>query len=1004
MKRVIIQLMIPGGDRVKIVYKLVFVLCCVMLFWGCTDQKDNEKTPTSEQVNYTYEEFYGDLVIYEYYLDYLIDPTDDPVILSSSETSFLLGLNSDESAQNIYREELLSLRNQFEYTHKQDTYKENLSRTLLYIKSVREALGDQYQIPMNTSFSPLYLPNATFTFAKSIKGYIYIETIIENTHTFIKLGFNQHRLDYQELIYEDTTHSSPKDDSSLSYQYYKFLEYNESILIDYTEQQTSINYTNIETSENWLLKSGINVLNEPYANLFGYDLVKYDPKTNVEMHLQVLGDSIFNEEYIIYDEHGWVYRYKNRHLTDDTVQLNMNIIMANGWDYTTLEQTMLEHTTLGLYMSDGSNIYEGPLSFTSNQYEVSLDLGILLSQDEPLSDDLLSLESYGLYMDHPKANVDFLDNIKIDDIEKIKSALLPIGMNVFADNLHNELFFFMDETIKQRLETEDSFIPIDIPYGDYKSYENALLQFSKQLQIEPNYVMGGSFTVSITNQNGKKLFSASTFEQQWFDLNAMFFKHVYYGDGIDTGYYIDGTHGNLIDYQTTGTAIHYQVLDSQATTLNFMEAYADYMTTENTNSIYEVKKIDDTTFELKVFANTMMVDDISIVSFYENMGIYGLSGQEIIILVHFNEDYTDFTETFTLTNLWASIDGQTYPVILESFIRMNIESFDDIDLPIDKPNATMNLTHELDAPFFIKGIHNSRYEITPGTQYLHLWLEYGEYQLDISNSYPLDIRILDEQGKIIDVDHRFKISKRGLYVVELTSSERFFTDISIKENSFVHYQVIDLNLEDGVIETSIDLQGTSLYTIKVPSSSEDRVLMILPMFNNGSSIEKIYLMQDYPRLDYHDTCTIDPTLETQHPCYFVIPANTIQYISLNGIYQGDLNLSYSYSRTHEGDITENDLMNEWLLAFPTWINDDDRDINIQFTIYETGYYELQTIYKQWLPSVQYATLIDSYGQILHYDWDHSMYLESGTYTVLYHVVSDTGSVKVLCIPTLIKQE
>lgn len=230
-----------------------------MLLFGCTNNQDIDNPLVLEQINYTYEEFYADLYLYELYFELITQVSDDPIILSNSSSLEISQLTSNMALETVYREDVLARHNQMDFNRLNNHYQANLEQTLSHLRFIRHALGDQSQIPMNRTFSPLLLPDASFTFVKSSKGYIYIKTIIDNEYTFLKLGFNQHGLDYQELVYIDTLNRSINENLDLSYQYFKFLENKESIYIDHNEQQTSIDYSNLRTGEMWTLQSGIDV-------------------------------------------------------------------------------------------------------------------------------------------------------------------------------------------------------------------------------------------------------------------------------------------------------------------------------------------------------------------------------------------------------------------------------------------------------------------------------------------------------------------------------------------------------------------------------------------------------------------------------------------------------------------------------------------------------------------------------------------------------------------------
>jgi len=987
---------------------LLMTLLFTFLFmiYGCKDQNEDSNLPKNL---FSFEDFYSDFLIYEEHLNSIVNQHEAPREARKASVRTTDTSSIDEWLVTILREDILASHYASTFDKVNDTYYQHLLTTKDLVQIIKAAISGNENIELNQDFIPSSLSGATFKFVKSSEGYILIDALMGTTHTYLKLSLNDNLLDYQQFTYYyDLNQESLGTDLHLNYNYFKFLENKEAIYINQGESNAHLSYVNIELDEEFSISVGSEIIESEEPETKGYTISRFDRETNSQTYLSIVDGDIVGETYDIFDEYGGVYRYDDHDMNDDQIRLQVNFVTATGWDYVIASDSNDEEIDIatGVFLNDGTKIYDEWFNYTYTPTYGHLGLWIELTSKEDLTDDLFSLNQYQMNLDHPKASLEFFNQVDLDHFYEIQELFQIENLDMFAEDLEQELYQYIDEDIRLALEGKNNPDVPAVPLGDVDPYMEAMALFNEHFEAQPQYVSQGSTTLNLKDDEGRIVSSTSVTEYSIFNLDDLYFRYLQTSSGIEYSYDIDGTKGNLVIYEAEGPASRYHIISDQATEESFMSAYNDVFGDEEKNSINRIKQINDTTFELYLYADHLKIGGIRLVILYEQMGISGLSGQELKINVEFSNDFKSYQETMTISDLSVTVDNQTYTIETESEYILSIEEPLFYISPMDQSYYDFYLPKDMNDALITKGLHNDRYVLEKGAQYLHLWLSPGEYSVDVYEDY-LDtiVKIYDEAGNELVYDGRFAVTNEGLYIVEIRSSIKQSTDIYVRENPAPKFIDFYFDEVDGILEESLDNDGYAFYSIHVPASDQDRLLVLEPYFIDILEPDSLLLI-DIAIEDqyYYDDCIIDPTLDNQDTCYFWIPKTVDLVMGLTGDYKGVFGISYHYL----------DIPEETTFPIYSWddlqtspiilLTNDQQETLINFTITEAGSYELSMYYKNIFHSYQDATLYDKNGSILAIDWNHLMFLQAGDYSINLHITDEFGSVLVVCIPTMVQHE
>jgi hypothetical protein len=997
---------------------LVFVMLFIALsFLGCnsteetTSQVTNQTgdittTETNNNNQFTISDFYNQFSDYKEHIDSILSNhvVEQSASFRQNITELSLKEMNNEYTETYTREEILDAHYNANFDLVNEDYIEQLINTELFMSDILELLENQEDIPLFEPFHPEGDTSVTYEFIIPEAGYILIDALYNNTHLYLKMGLNDDLLDYQELHYYYSGDSlSPKDSIEMTFNYFKFLEDKEAVYVNYLGDSASLRYTNIQDDEQFVVSKGDNIIEESEYEQSGYVLNVYDREANVRSYLQVIGDEIIGETYDVFDEYGLVYRYDNYDYNDGVKALQINIATATEWDYVVASEYSNDEIDelTGIFLNDGTKLFDGRFSCTYTPNYGFVGIWLELNESVEITNEFFRLNQYGMNLDHPKANIEFLNQIKLDNIEIIKNQLQIDNLDFFAEDLHQQLYNYIDLDIRDDLEGNNKE-PIETT-GDVEEFLDALEQFNNNLNETSSYQTNNTVTTTIIDDNNNVLTETTIRNFIDFDLMAKYYREYTQVGPSSYVYVIDGTKDQLIEFEIKEVVANYYILSEESTTANFMEAYSeitgsDLSFDDMLDSVKSITQIGDTTFELDVTTAFLGEAGVDMDILLEQQGITGLDKQTILITFKFNEDFTNYEVTYNLENL----SFEDYKVEIYSYSLTEIEAVT-INSPQDLEYLKYFLPQSIEQAEFDFIFGPGSYVIYKGTSYLKTHLEPGEYSINLngSNRDP-EFTVLDKNLNTLEYDdNRFEATYEGYYYIKITSSAQQDLDVYIRNNPTPVFFEFDLDSENGQFEENISLDWNSFYDINVPSATYDRLLVLNPYLfdENAEHLDPdLLLMAEIEENNYHDSCLLNEQLK---PCYLYLPANYDITFELIGYYSGNIGFNYEYVAVPQGEFDNTHTWDDITESLMLWMTDDSPVAHVDFTIEETGTYELNTFYKDFGYSYQEAGLYSSDGTQITYDWDYALTLEPGDYYIEFSP-GDTSTLFVLIITEIIK--
>jgi hypothetical protein len=1005
---------------VKKLLAILFVVTMSVLLIGCNNQTtptstSNPTTETTSNVNttistttspkevFTIEDFYNQIVLYEQHFIDLIDEnaTESKSVRKPIIPPMVDGSVSQET-QTIPREEILAVYNNSSFNFVNEEYKESLSTTALFVSAVKELIEAHEGIELFEPFHPNGDLTKSYTFILSQEGYLLIHAWIDTVHLYLKLGLTANLLEYTELIYSYSGESlNPKDRLEQEFNFFRFVENKEAISINRGTTDSSLNYISIENNEHFTISvATADYDGTPYEH-YTYTLNFYNRVLNTQSYLEIYNDEIISETYDIFDEHGDVLRFID---SEEIIQLTVNFVTATGWDYviaSDYSNPEIDAIT-GIYLNDGTKIYDNHFQCTYTPTYGHLGITFQLESKEELTNDVLRLNQFGLNLDHPRATVEFLNEIVIEDFNEIKALFQIDGLNIFARDLEAELYHFIDADIRSDLEGTN-IKPI-ITTGDISSFQEAVDQFNVNLGDTPNYNSESTILIRLFDTNNSLLSTSTSNNYTSFDLNQMFYKSYSFASSFNTSerftYYIDGTKGNLVEYEIENSFARYNIVSDVATQEKFLELYHALFDNFDLTYVKSIAKINDTTFEFLVTSRFLGSNDVDLVTLLEQSGIGGLANQDIAITYAFSEDFSSYEITYTIQGLYYG----DYRVEIETISTIIIEPITVLS-PLDTNDIAFYLPKTVENILFVTTVSNTKwYGLETGKNYLKLYLEPGHYSLDMNGFYNLpNVVIMDDQWNVLEYEGRFEATYEGTYYALITSAFRQSAMIGVRVNEILIFDHFELDSQGGVLEATVELHGISGNTITIPASNQDRVIIVRPYFiSPAGPDDNIHIQLTLDEINYEGVILLMPN-QAIESSYLYLPKDQDITLDLNGTFIGTFGFHYEYLIIPSGEFVNVTTWHDLSTSPFLWMTEESEVARLNFTITEAGFYQLSTLYVDFGYSYQDAKLYTSAGVLLANDWTNAIGLSAGDYYIQF-TPGYAEQILVLVIPSITKQE
>jgi len=963
----------------RYVFLLIIVLMSISLF-GC-----NTDTTTQADLGYSIEDFYHDMVVYEERIGAIISAKQAETTSSITASMSKRKMSMDEWTETISKEDILASHFAGTMDPVYDSYFERLSATEIFVTRIKTLLEEQKGIAFNEAFHPAGDETITFRFVHSEDGFALIDSLEGTEHRYLKIGLQENLLEYQEFSYYLEESLSPKEDVSLLFNFFKFTENKDAISINYSPDQSSLQCISIETDDQFTISFGIQTIEGTLFQEPGYVLNFYDRAMNTTSYLQVVDGLIVGEVYDVFDEYDLVFRYDDYDFYDDKKSLTVNFVTATGWDYVIASDASsaeIDQLT-GIYLANGTKIYDDRFNYTFTPTSGFLGLRMNLNQEQEVSDELFSLNQYGMDLDHPKAAVAYLNQVSLSNFDQIRDRFYVENVDFFAEDLHEELYNYIDEDIRNDLEGKNDE-PI-VTTGDVETFNQALSAYESNLAASPQYLTNGTAVTKFLSE-GKVISQSTSTNDISFDLESLYYRNRFaFFDGAEDRsytYVLDGTKGNLVEVDIANdAAVEYHILSKTASQTNFLETFNKIVGDSDLSSVYDIKKISNTEFELTVAPRFLGKSGFDLNTLFEQQGVMGLEDQRIVITYEFTESFNGFTVSYTLSGLSAG----TYQVQIISKYTTLIGQFRVVS-PFDFPYYVFYLPNSVDQILFTTTQEYSRCPINPGTSYMRLYLEPGEYNIQVYVNYAdLDVTVLDESFNPLPYDQRFTASYAGFYYVKFKYSEKADAEIWVRENPTPRLYTFAMGSSEGTLDMDMDLIPNSSAKVSVSSSPADRILILNLKLPDGLPSD-YYVCGVFKTGDELTDIRIPISTSAFYPWtepeYIFVPANSVPVIELQGYFAGIAQIEYRYldvpTEAFENHFDWTDLSQSPLL----FITEKSPIARVDFSVLESDEYTLETRYVNYGFSSDFmAALYRADGTLVTADWVWKRPLTAGDYYI-----------------------
>lgn len=890
----------------------------------------------------------------------------------------------------IFRQDLLDAYLNGDSNRVYDDYLEQLLTTKDFVVAVEDLVLNSSNWALGEEIIPDDNLDVTFTFLLSTGEYVVIKKRDGLRHSTIKLGMENDKLVYYELHYSydlDTDFVSNED--SLNYNYFHFSEGEEAIFINSLTDLISLRYTSIIDESQFTIVKGNQVV-EGLASTEGYSFNSFDSASNTTQYYQVVDDEIVSETFDVYSDYGLLYRYEDIDVTNDLINLSVNIVPALGWDYLYTDDS--DDYLEGVYAEDGTALFTGHIYyvFQANYgyaaFKQTIDKSALANKDFKLTD-------YGMDLSDERASLDYLDSIRVSDFEEAKQAFDVEGIDFFSDNLKADLYNYIDQDVLTEITEEDD--SEDIASGDVEAFENDMSDIDHAFSLQGQLVIESDVTFNY--YDGDNLIESETVSQDTkYDIGDMYLERIFYSYNAFIGRDILIPYeGQLVLFSSEdGPITEFEIVSQSATPQDFLE----YLISEFTeldllegiihidsqgSGIYKLSMNDD------VFGEEINMDLV-----FQQMGINGLSDAQIEATYAFDQDHQSYDMVLTITGL-RTIEGD-YDVTYEEISHVSIQSFAKID-PLDSVIFFKLPQTKEDIIFDSQMNQLNVYYINEGQSWMRLYLEEGVYSSNIygdSNSR-LSYELRDEFGQIIDdQSYRFEIDSSGYYYYLFTSSVNQRIDTTITENPYPINQDVTMDSLSGLIELNSQSE-TDTYHLHTNVDDRERILrltlnpitdgtlMINELDSDGDHIGN-YMFEEYENI-----------------VYILIPASTQVDLEISGMYLGEFSFSYDYAYPPESGDSQVIYDLSSLDDFPHVImNEHLTKVRYNFSIDQEDYYRFNKSINSFGEDVDIVmALFDSDGTRLatsHYFIAQN--LQAGDYYIEFYY-SDSNINLLILMPT-----
>ncbi len=874
------------------------------------------------------------------------------------------------------REELLSVRNASGLPDMFGGYSEFLFEVEMFVDEFIEILTDNDSIRIGVPYYPdLEESSMYYVFDMSNDNYVLVQIAFEYGNEFMKIGFTDGLLDLREVMYAYNLESDfIHIEDSVYYNYMSFTEDQECIYMNSIDNSVSITYTSI-ADQRYFSASFDSEFAEDIGES-GYNLNAYDAENNVNYYLNVQDDFIVGETYTVYNEHGFLYNYSDYDISDDEIRLYIDFVEADGWDYilsSNFQNSDEIEAASGIFLDDDTQLYSGSVYCNVNEYYVSAQLRRTLSPEE-LTNDVLKLTDYGIYLDDDRASLAFLNSIKITDINDVKDDFIIEGLNIFAENKRLELYNFLDEDVKAVFTHVDE--PVETT-GDVAEFNQSLAYFNAEFQNTLQISVKQTSVMTITYDGNSE--SSYTYSGYDCDYNDFYYREYFKEGhfGYDTTMLLP-YEDKLIEFTSNSHVTSYSTIAdvvSEENFYNYIQQKLDLNSNDYTAGMISVEKQDEFTYFI-VLDKSFLSTTIDMNQVFEQQGISGLNDASMSAVITFASDYQSYSMEISITGLYLT-DEPDFEIVVSNSITASCSNFTKVD-PMNLANTLQLPDNQsdiiIDTP---SDILVSFYTSDSGSSWVRMELNEGYYIARIGAEF----NIYDTDGNLIENDYYLIIENAGTYYFELLTDYSQIVDFDVfkvPDRNLVEYV---LNASQGHLTLVKETEDTD-YTFTVPVGENDRLVRFdLPDIDLSGTIFGFWADE------FLNGATWGKTYEGEAiSIYFYIPAGESLDIAGSGPYIGTIEMDY--------EIFDVPIDTGSMPVYESETIDDLPDViltpeigeaRLDFTVTEAGEYNFVFEFYNFGMAQVTCDLYSSDGILIMSDWGYRWSnLAVGDYYVIFH--------------------
>jgi hypothetical protein len=920
------------------------------------DDNDNNKDPF-ETIKLS--EIYQDLSLYDARLQSLTSMEGE---VSSYQPNLLKLM--EVSHTKLTKEELQARYYDSSVDFVYDNYLEWLLTASHFVTAIKEKIADDLDKEVGETFYPDESDDSLeYTFLLSEEGYIVIAVKYGFHQHIIKIGMSEDKLEYKELHYSYVNDFDPLEDEILVYNYSSFEEGKEAVYINSLENSFDLGYTSIETNRNFTISRGENrVEAEGYQDELGYTLNQFDPVNNVSLFIDVVDNQIVSETYDVFSDYGQLYRYQDFTLQDDEVQLMLNIIEAEGWDYILYSDNTLGDLE-GVYSNDDTPIYQGNLRVTYTPTHAWVAVDKTVSKEELFGgeDQIFNLDYLGLTIANTKMTRTFFESIQLESFDEIKETFLINNLNFFVEDIREELYQYIDQDILNALEgnglPED---PIDPDDTDKELFLSMMGEYISNVIGTGTFSMFENGVMTTTYPGYEEVDTREFHIQEMMNLDALYYKTYHYGLGKNGAFEILNVQDYLYGITLNNMMIEYENLSS-ASTEDFFDVLSLYSTIiDADNGLTSVTQISDYVFEAELSYEALGIGTRLLLSQNE---ISGLQNANITAEYTFAEDGTWYVMEIEVNGLGGYTMNRYGEKVYTSTKTYGLEELTMTSL-LDYSNAYFYLPQKKEDNLFLYEIdYSDRFYVREGDNYLLYYLEEDTYRFSHNTDHcDVEIMVTDLEGNQIG-GKDFEVTTPSYYFINIQSDCDQGVQGGVIQHTPIVIQENELEPVGGIFNETLDELGYMEITIPLFSSPK---LLMIEFDSNSTSFSTdgvLMINADNPLMFSNHECHIEPGGIDNYKCYFNILQNSEEKLYIDSAGFDSIAFTYQFI----------DMRVEMEELVELQIDNIDQGIEVLVNQYQP----LTRIFFTITNEITYEILLDSYifGSTTH---TINLYHEDGT--------------------------